>query len=96
MAVVTTSDAMSGPCRTAIGAITLEDMTETMRVTQHHHVAVTWPSRGRHVAVTWPSGPLEDHLVELRKIDLVRIARCLLIGADIEPVFVCHGDAHVG
>jgi hypothetical protein len=30
-----TSDAMSGACRTVIGAITLEDMTETMRVTQH-------------------------------------------------------------
>jgi hypothetical protein len=30
-----TSDAMSGPYGTAIGAITLEDTTETTRVTQH-------------------------------------------------------------
>ena len=30
-----TSDAMSGPYGTATGAITLEDTTETTRVTQH-------------------------------------------------------------
>ena len=48
-----TSDAMSGPYGTATGAITLEDTTETTRVTQEI------PStRGRYTGEAYPTRPL--------------------------------------